>query len=64
LAGGTGSYEVHYIVYALRAGYEEQKTVMTEEEFRRTFQPDRPAAASASSARPVAETNKTAARLR
>lgn len=64
LAGGTGSYEVHYTVYALRAGYEDQKTVMTEEEFRRTFQPDRPAAATASSARPAAGTDKAAARLR
>lgn len=64
LAGGAGSYEVHYTVYALRAGYADQKTVLTEEEFRRTFQPDRPAAAAASPARPAAGTNKAAARLR
>ena len=37
LAGGTGSYEVHYTVYARRLGYENQKTVMNEKEFQQQF---------------------------
>jgi hypothetical protein len=37
LRGGKGSYEVYYVVHALRRGYEERKTVMSAAEFHSTF---------------------------
>jgi hypothetical protein len=37
LRGGKGSYDVYYVVHALRRGYEDRKTVMSREQFRAAF---------------------------
>lgn len=39
LQGGKGSYDVYYVVHAVRRGHENRKAVFTDEEFRRTFHP-------------------------
>ena len=39
LAGGTGSYDVHYLVHAVRRGFEDHQVVITEEEFKAQFAP-------------------------
>ena len=37
LFSGTGSYEVHYIIHAVRKGYEDHKPVISDQEFKATF---------------------------
>jgi hypothetical protein len=39
LGGGKGSYDVYYVVHAVRRGFEQRQTVYTDEEFRRAFRP-------------------------
>ncbi|HEQ60584.1 MAG TPA: hypothetical protein ENN74_03140, partial [Firmicutes bacterium] len=51
LGGGTGSYPVHYLVHAERAGYENHKAVVSAEEFRRVFAAQAPVSAKPMAAR-------------
>ena len=39
LRSGKGSYDVYYVVHAVRRGFEQRQTVYTDEEFRRAFRP-------------------------
>ena len=62
LSAGQGSYAVHYIVHAQRAGFEGQKTVMSEKEFKQAFLPSPQAAAQTERQAVRAPLQKAAAR--
>ncbi len=61
LNGGTGSYPVHYLVHAQRAGYEDHKAVVSAKEFSQAFPaPAALAAKPMTSRRPVSAVKATA----
>jgi len=45
---GKGSYDVHFVVHAVRRGYEDRHPVMASDEFRARFGPQSPSGAAAS----------------